>query len=273
MENLVLLKKGDSGEDVRRAQKLLKKQGWFFDGDPRGNFGPLTEEAVIDFQHAHLDADGEWLGVDGEIGDKTWWALMNPSGDAQRSLVDASLPGGLPEDRARQLEVALNYWSEGVHEVPDGSNQGDGVDQFIKGYGPVPWCMLFVSHCDAEANEGWALGRREAGTHRAWKKATELGIYFPKEEVEPEPGDWFLMQYRRADGSFKGKGHVGFILRVSKDGLTFQTIEANAGNRVAVKTRRVSQGTLIGYVKRFGSAGDYERGLCPRMSESVSGTR
>lgn len=271
----ILLQRGDKGDDVRKVQELLKKQGWFFDGEPRGNFGPLTEHAVLDFQHAHLNEEGEWLEADGVVGDETMWALLNPSGDAQRSFIEASLPAGLCDVRKRQLEVALSYWQEGVHEIPDGSNHGDGVDQFITGYGSVPWCMLFVSHCDQEANGSWAIKRREAGTYRAWKKSSELGIYFPKDVYEPMPGDWFLMQYRRSDGSYKGTGHVGFVLRVSEDGLSFQTVEGNCGNRVAVKTRKISQATLIGFVNRWGVKGecDYERGLCPRMSEEATGTR
>lgn len=270
-----LLERGMSGDDVREIQSLLKRQGWYFDGEPRGNFGPLTEDAVIDFQQTHLGNDGEWLEVDGIVGPQTLWAINNPSGDAQRSFIDASIPDGLSDIRDKQLEAALGYWRRGVHEVPDGSNQGDGVDQFITGYGPVPWCMLFVSHCDLQTNGGWALGRREAGTYNAWKKSTDLGIYFAKDVYTPVPGDWFLMQYRRDDGSFKGTGHVGFVLRVSKDGLSFQTVEGNAGNRVAVKTRYISQRTLIGFVNRWKGEDDldYERGLCPRMNQSVSGTR
>lgn len=270
-----LLKRGDTGEDVKLLQRTLKQQGWFFDGDPRGNFGPLTEDAVLDFQHAHLNEEGDWLEVDGVVGKETLWALDNPSGDAQRSFIEASLPGGLADVRRHQLEIALNYWKKGVHEIPDGSNHGDGVEDFIKGYGSVAWCMLFVSHCDMQANGGWAIGRREAGTYRAWKAASTRGIFFPKDVYEPIPGDWFLMQYRRPDGSYKGTGHVGFVLRVSEDGSEFQTVEGNCGNRVAVKTRKISRATLIGFVNRWGNDGDcdYERGLCPRMSETASGTR
>ena len=94
---MILLKKGMKGDDVREVHKLLKKNGWFFDGDPRGNFGPLTEEAVIDFQHCHLDEKGDWLEVDGIVGPVTLWALKNPSGQSQRSFIEATVPKGIVE--------------------------------------------------------------------------------------------------------------------------------------------------------------------------------
>ena len=267
-----LLQYGDKGDEVKILQRKLKDQGWFFDGDVRGNFLEMTENAVRDFQLTHLDSSGKWLEVDGIVGDLTWWALNNPSGDSQRSLIDATIPFGLTPERKNQLEVAMKYWRLNVHEVPDVSNQGDGVDQFIAGYGAVPWCMLFVSQCDLEANKSWAIGRREAGTYRAWKRSEELGIFHYKENYNPVPGDIFLMQYKGRNGVYNGTGHVGFVLRVSEDRSVFQTVEGNAGNRVKVGERSIDQSSLIGYINGWGDKGhcDFETGLSPRFSKSLA---
>lgn len=57
------LKKGSRGDDVRILQQALKLY-------PDGVFGPLTEEAVKQFQAKH------GLKADGVVGEKTW-ALIN----------------------------------------------------------------------------------------------------------------------------------------------------------------------------------------------------
>jgi len=273
-----ILKRGDSGPEVKAVQELLVKQGWYFDGDPGGNFGPITENAVEDFQFTHLGPDGNWLKVDGMVDMDTLWALENASGDPQRHFIEATVPKGIKGDRLKTLEVGLGYWRAGVHEVPDGANKGDGVDQFIQGYGPVPWCMLWVSHVDIEANGSYALKKREASTSRALAKAKEIGIFYSKVDYDPIPGDMFIMQNKTPSGHPKGTGHIGFVLAVSKDGQTFQTVEANCGNRVKVGERKRSDPKLEGWIRRYDDTRNppkYERGLCGRSSGSVDkgGTR
>ena len=61
---MATLKRGDKGEGVKFLQRrlVLKEDGIF---------GPLTEEAVKEFQKEHR------LAVDGIVGDKTWAALMS----------------------------------------------------------------------------------------------------------------------------------------------------------------------------------------------------
>ncbi|MCL2058050.1 MAG: peptidoglycan-binding protein [Oscillospiraceae bacterium] len=52
------LRYGDEGEDVRELQKLLTEKG-FYDGPINGKFGPLTENAVMQYQEEMgLDVDG-----------------------------------------------------------------------------------------------------------------------------------------------------------------------------------------------------------------------
>lgn len=56
------------GPEVAELQCLLQHAG-FSPGAADGNFGPLTETAVIDAQKAHH------LDVDGQVGPQTWAAL------------------------------------------------------------------------------------------------------------------------------------------------------------------------------------------------------
>lgn len=53
-----LLRRGDSGTEVEKVQTQLKQLG-YFDFDITGYFGPITQEAVKDFQSAcGINADG-----------------------------------------------------------------------------------------------------------------------------------------------------------------------------------------------------------------------
>ncbi|HEU0316353.1 MAG TPA: peptidoglycan-binding protein [Solirubrobacteraceae bacterium] len=63
------IQSGASGEPVRLLQELLSHEGFPVVVD--GAFGPLTEEAVKDFQMAHS------LAVDGIAGPITWDALKS----------------------------------------------------------------------------------------------------------------------------------------------------------------------------------------------------
>lgn len=62
------LKLGDSGPEVERLQARLSELS-FHVGATEGDFGPLTERAVVAFQHAHS------LKVDGIVGPRTWEVL------------------------------------------------------------------------------------------------------------------------------------------------------------------------------------------------------
>lgn len=63
---MATLKKGDTGEGVKFLQRRLSLK-------EDGIFGPLTEEAVKEFQQEH------GLVVDGIVGDKTWALLTSGS--------------------------------------------------------------------------------------------------------------------------------------------------------------------------------------------------
>lgn len=114
-----------SGEWVTYAQQLLQQAGY----EPQdhkidGKFGPMTKEAVRDFQGAH------GLTVDGVIGPQTWAALEGRGGGAGST-------GQLSFDKAPQVEssgwlvwsvknvgsaTVTAYSSAGNYEMYDSSN-------------------------------------------------------------------------------------------------------------------------------------------------------
>lgn len=63
-----VLKRGAKGNDVKKLQELLNKQGYELKVD--GKFGELTESAVKDFQK------NKGLKIDGIVGNKTWNLLL-----------------------------------------------------------------------------------------------------------------------------------------------------------------------------------------------------
>jgi peptidoglycan hydrolase-like protein with peptidoglycan-binding domain len=73
---------------ARTVQHLLRHHGFDLEMDAR--FGPVTEEAVVTFQHTRE------LGVDGTVNPETWATLV------------VRLQVGLRSDAVRALQDALN---------------------------------------------------------------------------------------------------------------------------------------------------------------------
>ena len=77
---------GAPPDAARTVQHLLRHHGFDLEMDAR--FGPVTEEAVVTFQHTRE------LTVDGTVGPETWSTLVvrlevGQRGDAVRALQDA----------------------------------------------------------------------------------------------------------------------------------------------------------------------------------------
>lgn len=89
MANWPIQQVGSTGENVRSVQYLLNAHGAALSVD--GDFGPLTQAAVRDFQSAN------GLGADGIVGNQTWPVLIiqvqsgstGPAVRAVQSQVDA----------------------------------------------------------------------------------------------------------------------------------------------------------------------------------------
>ncbi|SDX96140.1 N-acetylmuramoyl-L-alanine amidase [Thermoactinomyces sp. DSM 45892] len=98
-----ILRKGSRSDAVKSLQSYLNKFGYNLNVD--GAFGPLTQNAVKDFQRKND------LVVDGIVGEKTWSKLKSASPAQQSSkfpLPSVILKYGYHGSEVRQLQEALN---------------------------------------------------------------------------------------------------------------------------------------------------------------------
>lgn len=264
---------------VRQLQDLLRDQGYWSDASS-GRFGTALEDAVVYFQQTHLGPGGKPLTVDGWVGDDTWWALRNATGDAQRSFIEGKIPDGISELRQTVLETVLA--EHGAKEIPNGSNRGPQVDKYLpkwclsqKGHGPA-WCCFFVSWGTKEALGTYPLKKRLGSCSQASKQAKNLSMWHPNDgSYLPRPGDAFVMLYT---GKKVGKGHIGFVLRVDPVTGRFNTVEGNCGNRVKVGLRDYDDDPHIaGFINFYGdesdSVADLEYGVIDAQNVAADGTR
>jgi len=248
MRDSSLLFLGVEHPDVRELVDRLRAEGFWTLSHTPGEITPDVEAAILEFQRTHLGPDGRFLQADGVVGAATRWALSHASGEGQRSHVDASIPAGLGPQRQRVLEVALQEHARGVAEVPSGSNRGPELDKYLPQWaktqpGPA-WCCFFYSWVVRSALDAWPLGAQLGSCRNARQRAGALGLYTPKgtRAERPIPGDAFLMDRGG------GHGHIGFVLRVSDDRTTINTVEGNCGNRVKVGLRELSDPELVGFI-------------------------
>lgn len=275
-----VLKRGSRGNAVSTLQALLQSQGFYpyrIDTD----FGPRTESGVSYFQSTHLGPDGRYLEVTGKVDEATWWALRNPSGDPQRSHLDPRIPRGLSEPRKQLLQLCVREHRNGVREIPDGANYGDGVSKYLdavgtsKAVGANFWCAFCVSYLHYESTGAWLTGARQGSCHMLYKAALKAGIAFPKSSGRvPLPGDVFIILFGSPGDEWRS-GHTGFVGSVSASGAEFNTWAGNEGNRFKYGVRSMGQSTLVGFISPFGEDCKPQRLLvdASASSDSVSGTR
>jgi hypothetical protein len=242
-----LLKLGSKGTDVKKLQELLVKVGEN-PGPIDGDFGPLTVTAVKAFQAKNNDRGGYPLNVDGQAGDKTWYAISNIQTCVVAHVVPPAVPSAFPIPLMREdmIKRAEFYLTQNVHETPDGSNSGDGVDQFINPFKVIlgaqsfPWCACFVHKCATEA--GYVIPLKPTDTNLTfayvpmWVKymgdlsssAIIVGATFNKiGNFIPHRGDIII---------FASASHIGFVKNNYGDGYLL-TVEGNCSN--AVRSRRI----------------------------------
>jgi hypothetical protein len=230
-----MLKKGDTGAEVRELQKLLVENGYPVAID--GGFGTKTRNAVRAFQSQNLDQHGHPLVVDGKVGPLTWWSLRNRKPDIDVYSVvrfDRMPPaelGGSAAGRAA-LKIAIAELKADAREI-GGNNKGPFVKKYLAGAGlPVgnPWCASFVSWCFLQSVDGEKADmpfQYTAGARALRKQFVPKGWTFTASERLPEPGDLVFWWRVRADG---WQGHVGLVHQL-KDGMLY-TIEGNKSPRV-----------------------------------------
>ncbi len=271
---------GAKGPEVARLVGLLTAQGCA----PRPPvtsdapaFGVAIENMVLYFQMTHQGPDGRWLDVDGVVGGDTWWALEHASGAPQRSFLEVGIPAGISGPRRAILETAVR--EHGVREDASRPNRSDQVDRFFpasactsSGEGP-PWCCYYVSWVTREAVGSYPLGEQIGSCHVAWKRANALGLWEPNDGRSPTPGDAFLILHKDPALGWC-TGHIGFVLQVSDDGRSINTVEGNCGNRVKIGRRSLGDPQLRGFINFFGDHPEFTRGsLRGARDLGTAGTR
>jgi len=247
---------------VRALQKRLLELGYRY-LDPRGkqlttdgDFGGITEEAMIEFQMQNLDALGNPLQVDGKVGMVTWEALFEDDGVA----VVRSEP---KRDRRSQFmtsALAIALAEDGVREVPTNSNKGPRIETYLASVGlegGYSWCAAFAYWCIREAAEQAGLDdvpfTRTAWTPSIWTWARREASFVHPDEVADgkrllDLGSLFLLH-----GTVNGKArvkHVGFVL--SAEGAMVNTVEGNTNKRGSREGGGVYQLTRkLGSIYRF----------------------
>src|SRR5262245_57873457 len=78
------IKLGDTGDDVKRLQRVFARAKVLGPGDVDGVFGPKTDQAVKDFQQSN------GLVADGVVGPTTW-SKVHPYREASPTLQSGSL--------------------------------------------------------------------------------------------------------------------------------------------------------------------------------------
>src|SRR5262245_50740231 len=142
---MLILKRGDLGDDVRRLQHLLNTGLKPSPGLPaNGKFGPRTEEAVKLYQRSH------GLKDDGIVGPKTWTALG-------QQLTVTPAPPVAPAEEADAPWMAIAQAEDGVHEnsLPGQHNQRiveylhttTNISAAAQSQDETAWCSAFVNRC------------------------------------------------------------------------------------------------------------------------------
>ena len=269
-----VLKTGMSTPHVALVKALLRSQG-AWTGTDGEEFGPKLKAAVQYFQGTHLGPQGAFLKGDGEVGPMTWWALYNPTGIPQKSFIkqpskdDTGVFGRyaqLSKSRQDLLRVLFAEHAAGTHEIPDGSNQGDGVDKFITGYGAVPWCALFQSWAWKESHGDWPQGGRQGHVQTWWNLALKSGYAERKGKgYKPIPGDLAVWCFSG------GTGHITAVVAVDEKAAQFNSIGGNEGNRVKLGLRTIAnEPRLAGFINLHADRDDsFRRGLLSVSEEKA----
>ena len=252
VEDHPTLRQGAKGDWVVELQQRLRKLG-YADVPDNGIFDEQTLSAVEVFQLQHVDSRGVALKSDGIVGSKTWWALLNPSGDAQTNQLPAAPVGGLTANRQQLLKLLDAEHAKPVFETPDGSNSSPDIDRYFgkTGIKKKPWCCAFVSWALHEVLGEFPVGgKHHLGVQVMWAEARNLGL----ETTSPKPGDVFIQI------KSKGMGHTGFVVGVSADDQVIYTCEGNCGNRLKYGQR--SRDTIHHFIDalRDGQGSDFKRG-------------
>ncbi len=235
------LHRGDQGRAVRDLQWLLEgHKPSAYRGiatldphvKPDGIFGPRTAAAIVAMKRR--------LGWPDR-------ALTPVAGDDLRQILLGQKPrpvGWIARAAARLKTVvvqpspcvdrvlAVARAEIGVHEIPDGSNDGPRVRtyQSVTGAYRAPWCASYVQWVLRTAKYGTIADRSATVfyiTHYAYTHGWSHAIAKPGALV----------------GFLNDQGHIGIVERVTAHG--FYSIEGNHSNQVAEVYRRIGEVPMV----------------------------
>lgn len=263
---------------VKELKELIRARG-LWDGSDSEVFGIQTEQAVKAFQAAYYDEKGNPLLTDGEVGAKTWWALLNPTTKAQKSkIVTVENKNWLEFQRRyskfspeRQAFLAVLYeeYNRRVVENPKGSNRGKRVDLYTEGVGAVPWCALFISWVFYTVTGRYPDNKKQAHVKTGWNLAASKHRTYLKGTRVPTPGDLAVWDFGG------GKGHVSAVVAVSASGDQFNTIGGNESDSVKLGLRNLKrEPNLVGFIDLFDDSppSKFLRQLLPVNADTSSMT-
>ncbi len=231
-----LLKRGSKGKAVRQLQRRLIAVGIEHLSARRrltvdGDFGPVTEDAVIEFQSQHADARGIPLEVDGKVGPVTWSILF--AGQIPELVRAESRKNKKAQFMAAVLQVALD--EVGVREDPAKPNAGKRVEEYLASIALGPgfsWCAAFVYWCAREAATHAGRAKvpliRTGWTPSIWAAAKKSGNNVSPDDVisgkkKLDPGSLFVI-HGKVRGTSRVK-HVGIV--AGSSGGMIETVEGN----------------------------------------------
>jgi hypothetical protein len=260
---------GDRNAHVAVAKSILNSQG--FAAGTGELFDERMQGAVVTFQGSHAGPDGKPLNAIGRVGRKTWWALYNPSGAAQRGYMQlvpgvSILPANIAAKRRAVVEAGMGLWRSNVREIPDGSNWGDGVSTLLRRVGqksPAPWCAFTSSDIHFAGTGELLLGRHRGRVRDIWDEAVRRGWAFEKGSgYLPRPADLGVTLYRNSKGQLNGMGHIWHVIALgprSGRGRAYNHLGGNEGNRLKLGLRNTADESLFGWVNPFG---DHDQPAC-----------
>ena len=267
-ENVVntylILKYGDKGENVKKAQELLILKGYSCGPDGAdGDFGNATLAAVN-----KIRADYK-LPSTGIIDDELWEILNGlvedkPQAQPKEDNVSAPTPSITQFDRQKLLDVALaevGYYEKQSESQLDDREANGGQKNYTKYARDLDaianyyyhdrkqglnWCDIFCDWCFVAAygiNDSFTVNCQPQYSYGAG--CPESMAYYKAKgrlDLNPQPGDQFFV----SDG-MGSTGHTGLVLAVNPD-YSITTIEGNqqmigqAGiDGVVKKTRSISE--------------------------------
>lgn len=227
---MIVLKKNDSGPDVKRLQRLLNVAGLV--PPPRlvedGQFGDKTLAAVIEFQKMR------GLLADGIVGLHTWSAL------GQKPV--ASVTPKPAKAKTSWMDVAIGEM--GVHEFSQAGKHESRIVEYHKATSlkatddETPWCSSFVN---------WVM--RQAGYLGTNSAAARSWVAWGSELVKPAYGSVTVIKRKgqkkdAATGSATGF-HVAFFDSTSDNHI--RLLGGNQGDSVKYSNFNLASYEIVSF--------------------------